>query len=137
MAKKSFKENAQQSLGGLNAIIRNTTREERAAVPEGESEKPESEPESEAPGKERGAALEPRPRSQPKAKAKAKPRERSASEAGCKEGETRKTFIVQKEVAEKLLDIAYWEPGKLKDHVNAALEAYTQKHWTKKRPKGS
>ena len=32
------------------------------------------------------------------------------------------------------MDIAYWEPGKLKDHVNEALEAYVKEKWTQKRP---
>ena len=131
MAKKSFKENAQQSLGGLNAIIRNTSRE--AAPPE--EEVPVSEPQEEAEADAPAAEVQASPRS--RRRPKPKPKERPASELGCKEGETRKTFIIHKDLAEKMLDIAYWEPGKLKDHVNAALEAYAKKHWTKKRPKGT
>ncbi|RMG75337.1 MAG: hypothetical protein D6722_01250 [Bacteroidetes bacterium] len=127
MAKKSFKENAQQSLGGLNAIIRNTTQTGL--------EKPEGPELREGAAEEKPVKKE-RPQ-QTRSRSKPRPEARPASEAGCKEGETRKTFIIQKDLAEQMLDIAYWEPGKLKDHVNAALAAYAKKHWTKKRPKGA
>jgi len=125
MAKKSFRKDAQASLGGLNSIIQNTTRRPVAK--------------QELPIKEEAKEVSaPQPVVKAPVRKKAAPKvERPRSEAGCKEGDTRKTFIIKKELAEQMQDIAYWEPGKLKDHVNAALEAYVKKKWNKKRPKGS
>lgn len=125
MAKKSFKKNAQSSLGGVHSIVQNTTRPIQKVVEEKEV-----------------TEESPKPVSKPKTKTKRsgpssakKKEETPASERGCKDGDTRKTFIIRKELAEKMQDIAYWEPGKLKDHMNAALEAYVKKKWTRKRPK--
>lgn len=120
MAKKSFKRNAEETLtGGLGSIIRNTTQTPPPKV---------TEPAVPAPKLKKSRA--------PKPKAKAE-KKTWKSETGCLPGDTRKTYIVRKELADKLQDIAYWEPGKLKDHVNAALEAYVKKKWTKSRPKGT
>lgn len=153
--KKDFKTQA-QGLGGLNSILQNTS---KAAPPVteaeqevGNSNKPEQ---PVAPtNRTRRTGVDKARVARPKRRTKtegdtyyrevAKPKylveeeeDRPKSERGCKEGETRKTFILKKETSEKLQDIAYWEPGKLKDHVNAALEAYVKKKWTKDRPKGS
>jgi hypothetical protein len=126
MAKKSFRKDAEASLGGLSSIIQNTTRPPLAKREPSSREKAEEE----ALVKKEVVKAPVRKKPVPKA-------ERPRSEAGCKEGDTRKTFIIKKELAEQMQDIAYWEPGKLKDHVNAALEAYVKKKWNKKRPKGS
>jgi len=45
----------------------------------------------------------------------------SSSEEGTKEEETRATFIVRKDVLEKLKAIAYWERKLIKDIVAEAL----------------
>jgi hypothetical protein len=147
-AKKDFRSQA-QGLGGLNSVLANTSRAPQPeALPEDPETLPEPEVGEEVPAKE-GKVIKAR---RPKGKVRGdkfyreveKPKyiqeeeeNRPKSERGCKEGETRKTFIITKETSEKLQDIAYWEPGKLKDHVNAALAEYAKKKWTKARPKGS
>lgn len=45
-----------------------------------------------------------------------------ASEEGTKPGETRATFIVSKEILDKLKAMAYWDRMMIKDVVNNALE---------------
>lgn len=127
MAKKSFRKSAQKSMGGINAVIKNSL----AAEPTIEEERIAALPQVNEPLTGGG------PPSKKRAVRKSPPKPVSGSEKGCKPGDTRKTFILKKELAEKMMDVAYWEPGKLKDHVNAALEAYVAKHWTKKRPEGS
>ena len=47
---------------------------------------------------------------------------RPSVEEGLSEEETRATFIVKKELLEKIKDIAYWERVKIKDIINLALE---------------
>ncbi len=151
-AKKDFKTQA-QGLGGLNSILQNTTRSTPPA-PKVEEVKEEPEPDvtPKVKPKARTKSREERVIAKPKRKTRqegekfyrevSKPKylieeeeDRPKSERGCKDGETRKTFIISKDTSEKLQDIAYWEPGKLKDHVNAALAAYVKKKWTKARPK--
>lgn len=119
MAKKSFKQNTQQPGTGLGSIIRNTT---PAPPREGVS----SPPPATTP-----RSLLPKPPVQEEEK-----KEEPSSEKGCKPGDTRKTFILRKELVDKMMDIAYWQPGKLKDHVNAAFEAYVAEKWTQARPEG-
>lgn len=51
-----------------------------------------------------------------------------ASEEGTIEGETRATFIVNKERLEKLKALAYWERLSIKAVINAALQEYIDKH---------
>jgi hypothetical protein len=117
MAKKSFKQSTQQNPSGLGSIIRNTTQ-----APQHEGNPPV---------REEKALISPPPaqKSEPET-------ERPSSETGCKTGDTRKTFILKKELVEKMMDIAYWQPGKLKDHVNAAFEAYVLDKWSQPRPEG-
>lgn len=138
MAKKSFKKNAQNSLGGF-AILQNTTKQaEQKPSDKEDNQSTEKAKQDEAQVEQDREVLDKKVSPTVK-KAKPTPRKKildlPASEKGCKDGDTRKTFIIKKELAEKMMDIAYWEPGKLKDHMNAALEAYTKKKWTKKRPK--
>jgi hypothetical protein len=154
-AKKDFRSQA-QGLGGLNAVLANTT---RAAQPE-EEEPALSDSQADGEATLTITAKEASPEaatqatvitSRPKPNGQVngdkyyreveKPKyiqeeeeNRPKSERGCKEGETRKTFIITKDTAEKLQDISYWEPGKLKDHVNAALAEYVEKKWSKPRP---
>ena len=47
---------------------------------------------------------------------------RPSVEEGLSEEETRATFIIKKELLEKIKDIAYWERVKIKDIINLALE---------------
>ncbi|MEM7368160.1 MAG: hypothetical protein AAF587_06125 [Bacteroidota bacterium] len=127
MAKKSFKKNAQNSLGGIHSVLQNTTKQDSPPTVEEKEEKKRPEV---------GAKSTPKSPPTKRSQASAKKKEDTpASEKGCKEGDTRKTFIIRKELAEKMQDIAYWEPGKLKDHMNAALEAYVKRKWSRKRPK--
>lgn len=126
MAKKSFLKSTRQNAGaGINSIVKNTTQ----PVP-----------------KEVETTLVPaEPVKTPQAKARIIPprvivekeEEGPSSEKGCKPGDTRKTFILRKDLVEKMMDIAYWEPGKMKDHVNAAFSAYVEEHWKQARPDGS
>ena len=149
-SKKDFRSQA-QGLGGLNSVLANTSRAPQPeAVPKDPETLPEAEIGEEVPSKRDGKVIQARRKPQGKVRGNKYYREvekpkyiqeeeenRPKSERGCKEGETRKTFIITKETAEKLQDIAYWEPGKLKDHVNAALAEYVKKKWTQPRPKGS
>lgn len=81
-----------------------------------------------------------------KEKQKAKPRVgrptvRTDADAasGCKPGEIRAAFIANKELLEKIKDIAYWERIMIKEVFNRALakevQAYERKNPLKKRPK--
>lgn len=81
-----------------------------------------------------------------KEKQKAKPRVgrptvRTDADAasGCKPGEVRAAFIANKELLEKIKDIAYWERVMIKEVFNRALakevQAYERKNPLKKRPK--
>jgi hypothetical protein len=53
-----------------------------------------------------------------------KEEKKSSAEKGTKEGETRATFIVNKDLLEKSKALAYWERLKYKDVINRALEEY-------------
>lgn len=59
-------------------------------------------------------------------------KDRPAAERGCKEGEGRFTFVMNKAQAEAIKDIAYWERMKTKDVIMRAvadyLLAYEKKH---------
>ena len=59
--------------------------------------------------------------------------------SGCKPGEIRAAFIANKELLEKIKDIAYWERVMIKEVFNRALakevQAYERKNPLKKRPK--
>lgn len=46
------------------------------------------------------------------------------SEAGLQDGWTRATFIVRKDLLEKMKAVAYWDRKKVKNVVDEALEAY-------------
>jgi hypothetical protein len=47
---------------------------------------------------------------------------KTAAEKGCKEGETRATFIVNKETLEKIYSIAYWDRLTIKELIYPALQ---------------
>ena len=53
--------------------------------------------------------------------------ERPSTEKGTKEGETRATFIVNKELVRKVKYISLVGGSQIKDEINAALEAHIQK----------
>jgi hypothetical protein len=59
--------------------------------------------------------------------------------SGCKPGEVRAAFIVNKELLEQIKDIAYWERIMIKEVFNRALtkelQAYESRTPLKKRPK--
>lgn len=126
MAKKSFLKSTRQNTGaGINSIVKNTTQ----IVPQ----------------EVETTSIPAEPAKAPQAKAQVIPPQTieekvevgPSSEKGCKPGDTRKTFILRKDLVEKMMDIAYWEPGKMKDHVNAAFSAYVEEHWKEARPEGS
>lgn len=54
-----------------------------------------------------------------------------ASEEGTKEDETRATFIVRKDILEKLKAIAYWERKLIKDVIAEALLDVVAKYESK------
>lgn len=47
---------------------------------------------------------------------------KTSAERGCKEGETRATFLVNKETLEKIYAIAYWERLSIKELLYPALQ---------------
>jgi hypothetical protein len=47
---------------------------------------------------------------------------KKSTEEGLSPGETRATFIIKKELLEKIKDIAYWERVLIKDIINLAME---------------
>lgn len=57
---------------------------------------------------------------------------RPAAERGCKTGEGRVTFVMNKEQAEALKDVAYWQRIAVKDALQEAVAAfladYERKH---------
>jgi hypothetical protein len=53
---------------------------------------------------------------------------RPSVEEGLNEEETRATFIIKKELLEKVKDIAYWERVRIKDVINLALEKVVKKY---------
>lgn len=59
---------------------------------------------------------------------------KTSAERGCKEGETRATFIVNKETLEKLYAIAYWERLTVKEVLSPALEDAVAKYERKSGP---
>ncbi|HYH15272.1 MAG TPA: hypothetical protein VD794_08630 [Flavisolibacter sp.] len=61
-------------------------------------------------------------------------KEESAKTKGLKEGEERRTYIVNADVAEKLDAIAYWDRLTIKEVVNTALADYAAKYEKKNGP---
>jgi hypothetical protein len=55
-------------------------------------------------------------------------RAETTSELGTKEGETRFSGIISKELLEKIKAIAYWERTSIKDILQEGLEAYVQRY---------
>lgn len=53
--------------------------------------------------------------------------ERPSTEKGTKEGETRATFIVNKELVRKIKYISLVGGSQIKDEINAALDAHIRK----------
>jgi hypothetical protein len=51
-----------------------------------------------------------------------------SSEEGCKEEETRATFIVNEQSLEKIKAVAYWERQSIKDVIAEALRVYIQEY---------
>ena len=70
-----------------------------------------------------------------------RPKTRTDAEAstGCKPGEVRAAFIVNKQLLEQIKGIAHWERIMIKEVFNRALakeaQAYERKNPPKKRPK--
>ena len=56
------------------------------------------------------------------------------SEAGCREGETRATFILSEELLDKLKAVAYWKRSLIKEVLVEALEGYLSSEEVKPRP---
>lgn len=54
-----------------------------------------------------------------------------SAERGTKPGEARKTYLVNKQLAEKIEDIAYWDRKTTKDVIGDAMAAYVSS-WEKK-----
>ncbi len=52
----------------------------------------------------------------------------TAAEKGTKPGETRKTYLVNKGIAEQIEAIAYWDRESIKDVVNRALSNYIREY---------
>lgn len=57
-----------------------------------------------------------------------------SSQEGCKEAETRATFIVSEADLGLIKAVAYWERLQIKDIVNAALREYIKRHEAKNGP---
>ena len=52
------------------------------------------------------------------------------SQEGCKESETRATFIINEAYLERIKALAYWERIQIKDAINDALKEYLEKYET-------
>jgi hypothetical protein len=57
-----------------------------------------------------------------------------ASEEGCRESETRATFIINEDLLDKLKAVAYWERVKIKEAMEEALGEYLGRKNVKARP---
>jgi hypothetical protein len=57
-----------------------------------------------------------------------------SSQEGCKESETRATFIVNEADLERIKAMAYWERIQIKDAINAALREYIARYEAKNGP---
>lgn len=57
-----------------------------------------------------------------------------SAERGTKPGEARKTYLVNKQLAEKLEDIAYWDRKTMKEVIGESMAAYVAS-WEKKNGK--
>lgn len=99
MAKKSFRSGLDAVLGGSTGTAE---RKEIAAAAEGRSK--------------RG-----RPKTNHRTIEK-------SSQEGCKEAETRATFIVSEADLEKVKALAYWERLQIKDVIGAALRDYVERY---------
>ena len=60
----------------------------------------------------------------------------STSEERSSEEWTRATFIVRRDLLERVKDFAYWERLQIKEVINAALEGYLEGKRIKRRPEG-
>ena len=56
------------------------------------------------------------------------------SQEGCKEAETRATFIVNEGDLERIKAVAYWDRVQIKDAINAALREYIERYEAKNGP---
>lgn len=56
------------------------------------------------------------------------------SEEGCREGETRATFILSEELLDKIKAVAYWKRLMIKEVMEEALENYLTAEEVKPRP---
>jgi hypothetical protein len=54
-----------------------------------------------------------------------------SSQEGCKEAETRATFIVNEADLEKIKAVAYWERLPIKEVIGAAIRGYVEKYEAK------
>ena len=104
MTKKNFK-------GGLDSLLSGGTSKEpeKTKEPKEEAEKP----------------AVPAKRGRPKTSHRAIEK---SSQEGCKEAETRATFIVSEADLEKLKALAYWERLQIKDVVGVALRDYVERY---------
>jgi hypothetical protein len=57
-----------------------------------------------------------------------------SSQEGCRESETRATFIVNEADLERIKAVAYWERIQIKDAINAALREYIERYEAKNGP---
>ena len=57
-----------------------------------------------------------------------------SSQEGCKESETRATFIVNEADLERIKAVAYWERIQIKDAINSALREYIERYEAKNGP---
>jgi hypothetical protein len=87
----------------------------------------------------KAASLREKQKTKPRVGRPAAGRTDADAASGCKPGEVRAAFIANKDLLEKIKDIAYWERVMIKEVFNRALtkevQAYERKNPLKKRPK--
>lgn len=119
MSKKSFR-------GGLDSLLSGgATRKEESATTRVGAPTEAAKPSVEA------KVVEPKKRGRPRTNFRDVEK---SSQEGCKEAETRATFIVSEADLERIKAMAYWERVQIKDIVNAALREYIKRHEAKNGP---
>lgn len=116
MSKKSFKGNLDSYLSG------GATRKERQV------DEPVAAPIE--PAKPSVEAVQAAPKKRGRPQTNFREIEKSSQE-GCKESETRATFIVNQADLEQIKAMAYWERIQIKDAINQALREYIERYEAK------
>lgn len=147
MSKKDFKGGLDAMLGGKQAESEHDRKVRRIQEQVDFSPQKRSEPTAEKTSKQprdslfRSTADEARATPTPVAAPKKRGRPQTnfrdvekSSQEGCREAETRATFIVNEADLERIKAMAYWERLQIKDIINVALHEYIERYEAKNGP---